>query len=40
MNIVRQLGQVNLRGELLLTNRGGGAFAVLRFPITEREADA
>lgn len=40
MNIVRQLGQVNLRGQLLLTNRNDGAYAVLRFPLLTRETDA
>ncbi len=40
MNIVRQLGQVNLRGELLLTNRDDGAYAVVRFPIIAREPGA
>jgi two-component sensor histidine kinase len=39
MNIVRQLGQVNLRGELHLTNREDGAYAVVRFPIIVREPD-
>ncbi|MBM3861247.1 MAG: GAF domain-containing protein [Verrucomicrobia bacterium] len=33
MDIVRQLGQINLRGELFLTNRDNGAYVVLRFPI-------
>ncbi len=37
MNIVRQLGQVNLRGELLLTNRENGAYAVVSFPIAARQ---
>lgn len=40
MNIVRQLGQINLRGELLLTNREDGAYAVVRFPIITREPGA
>jgi len=40
MNIVRQLGQINLRGDLFLTNRDGGAYAVVRFPIPARDSDA
>jgi two-component sensor histidine kinase len=38
MNIVRQLGQINLRGELHLGNRDNGAYAALRFPIVEQRA--
>ena len=40
MNIVRQLGQINLRGELLLTNRENGAYVVARFPIATQQPGA
>jgi two-component sensor histidine kinase len=40
MNIIRQLVQVNLRGQLVLTNRDRGVYAELRFPIAVRQASA